>query len=176
MRELKISVANLQSGDMKSFHFYVPHKSWQLNEEQVEVLEPLDIDGTITHAGDFYVLKVQVKTRLKMQCTRCLTDFEENYVCDIEEELRKAEGEDVFAEFVFDEDLYSTFSGQEIDLEEIVKEHMVLSLPIKRLCREDCLGICSICGQDRNKKRCDCVEDKVDPRLQALEQLLKQEN
>lgn len=41
------------------------------------------------HAGDFFVLKVNVKTRLKMECTRCLSDFEQDFVLDIEEELKK---------------------------------------------------------------------------------------
>lgn len=174
IRDLTISIANLKSGEIKSFEFFVPQDEWQIPEDQVEPIGPLEIAGTITHAGDFFVFQAKVKTRLKMQCTRCLIDFEQDFVLDIEEELKKSDSpDDLEDEFNDDDNLYSTFAGQEIDLGEIIVEHMVLGLPLQRLCDEECKGLCSHCGQDLNKKSCDCKDKNVDPRLQALKHLLK---
>lgn len=176
MVDLKISIANLNSGDIKPFSFFVPQKAWHLPEEQVQVVAPLEIDGTLAHAGDFYVLKAQVSTRLKLECTRCLANFEEDFLLNIEEELRRVSSEDRLDELEPEDSLYSTFTGQQIDLREIVMEHMVIGLPIKRLCREDCKGLCPTCGEDKNVTHCQCEEESIDPRLQALKQLLKDNN
>ncbi|HOA91964.1 MAG: YceD family protein [Bacillota bacterium] len=175
IRDLRISVANLDSGDDRSFEFFLPQDAWQIPDDQVEPRAPLEIEGNIVHAGDFFVLKVNVKTRLKMECTRCLSDFEQDFVLDIEEELKKADSYDTLSDELEDEEeSYSTFSGQEINLGEIIVDHMVLGLPFQRLCDENCKGLCPHCGQDLNKGRCDCEEEKIDPRLQALKNLLNE--
>ena len=122
IRDLRISVANLDSGDDRSFEFFLPQDAWQIPDDQVEPRAPLEIEGNIVHAGDFFVLKVNVKTRLKMECTRCLSDFEQDFVLDIEEELKKADSYDTLSDELEDEEeSYSTFSGQEINLGEIIE-------------------------------------------------------
>lgn len=176
MQDLKISIAKLQSGDERSFNMVIPAKFCQLPEEHVEAIQPIVIEGTITHAGDFFVLLANITTRLRMQCTRCLVEFEKDVHLAIEEELRKAEGSEDFVELSGDDDLYSTFLGHEIDVGQIALEHLVLSLPIKRLCHPECLGLCPICGQDRNKSKCECKDENIDPRLQALKKILNKEN
>lgn len=176
MRDFKISVSNLRSGQSKSFNYTVPEKLWHLPEEDIEIVKPIQIDGILTHAGDFFLLKLKVQTRIRLKCTRCLEEFEKDYLFDIEEQLRHADHEDNLEELTDDEILYSTFLGQEIDIQQIVVEHLVLNLPLKRLCKIDCQGLCPICGQDRNLSHCNCEEDIVDPRLQALKQLLKEKD
>lgn len=51
---------------------------------------------------------------------------------------------------------FSFYKGSEIDLQEILKEHMVLALPLRFLCREDCKGLCPNCGTNLNQKTCTC--------------------
>lgn len=124
IRDLRISVANLDSGDDRSFEFFLPQDAWQIPDDQVEPRAPLEIEGNIVHAGDFFVLKVNVKTRLKMECTRCLSDFEQDFVLDIEEELKKADSYDTLSgELEDEEESYSTFSGQEINRRDHRRSH-----------------------------------------------------
>ena len=59
-----------------------------------------------------------------------------------------------------------------IDLAPLVRELSLLSLPIKVLCRPDCLGLCQECGANLNEGDCGCAEAAIDPRLAALQQLL----
>lgn len=60
------------------------------------------------------------------------------------------------------------YQGQGLELNDILHEQVVLALPLQRLCREDCLGICPACGQNRNLTPCQCAEAKVDERWAAL--------
>jgi uncharacterized protein len=60
-----------------------------------------------------------------------------------------------------------------LDLVEPVRVELVLSLPIRALCRDDCHGLCDQCGENLNLGRCSCPQDAIDPRLAALLQLKK---
>ncbi len=59
-----------------------------------------------------------------------------------------------------------------LDLDETVISDVLLSLPQKNLCKDDCKGLCSQCGQNLNKGECDCDKKQVDPRLEILKQLM----
>jgi uncharacterized protein len=63
------------------------------------------------------------------------------------------------------------FDGEAIDVDEIVKEQILLAVPTRMLCREDCKGICPECGADKNTGECNCVTDEIDPRWAALKDL-----
>jgi len=64
------------------------------------------------------------------------------------------------------------YTGDQIDLTQAVYDQIMLSLPLARLCRKDCQGICSQCGVNRNKKNCQCSDkDSIDPRLAVLKTL-----
>jgi uncharacterized protein len=65
----------------------------------------------------------------------------------------------------------SVFDGSAIDVDEIVKEQILLAVPTRMLCREDCKGICPECGADRNTGECNCVTNDIDPRWAALKKL-----
>ncbi len=64
--------------------------------------------------------------------------------------------------------------GDSIDLREPVMESILLELPVKVLCSEECKGLCPICGADRNVEECSCSIHEVDPRMQQLKRLLEQ--
>jgi uncharacterized protein len=65
----------------------------------------------------------------------------------------------------------AVFDGEGLDVDEIVKEQILLAVPTRMLCREDCKGICPECGIDRNTGECSCVADNIDPRWAALKNL-----
>jgi uncharacterized protein len=60
------------------------------------------------------------------------------------------------------------FNGKTIDLDPIVREQVLLALPMNAVCREDCKGLCAQCGQNLNEKQCGCEPKIVDPRLAPL--------
>ena len=68
----------------------------------------------------------------------------------------------------------AVFDGEGIELDDLVREELLLALPVNVLCREDCKGLCPQCGQDLNLGSCEC-EPEVDARLSVLKALLQNE-
>jgi uncharacterized protein len=92
-------------------------------------------------------------------------DFTLEYIGGSEYESREA------AELTEEELSVSVFDGEAIDVDEIVKEQILLAVPTRMLCREDCKGICPECGADKNTGECNCVTNEIDPRWAALKDL-----
>ena len=97
-------------------------------------------------------------------------DFALEYItgADYESGSNAALSEEELAVSVFDEG--------SIDVDEIVKEQILLAVPARTLCREDCKGICPECGTDLNTGQCDCAAEEVDPRWAALKSLKETDN
>ena len=99
------------------------------------------------------------------QCVRCLDEFNQKLDTDFTE---------LFAfdhRTTTDSDLLVPDSGM-IDLAPLIREYMLLDLPLKPLCKQDCAGLCPICGINLNHETCDCQVEQIDPRLSKLKDLL----
>ncbi|MDD2499121.1 MAG: DUF177 domain-containing protein, partial [Desulfitobacteriaceae bacterium] len=70
-----------------------------------------------------------------------------------------------------EEEIYF-YEGDKIDILPQVLQTILLELPMKVLCREDCKGLCPVCGTNLNIKECRCERESIDPRLAALKNLL----
>lgn len=108
--------------------------------------------------------------RVSRECVRCLALFEESLSLPLEAEFQKpsnagvstnvkgkgVKGQDVSVdESASDEDVYPII-GNDIDLLPAIREHLILATPIQPLCKEDCLGLCQVCGTNLNEGRCGC--------------------
>jgi uncharacterized protein len=63
------------------------------------------------------------------------------------------------------------YEGGGLELEDILREQILLALPMQRVCSEECKGICPVCGKNRNQSACDCSTVKTDDRWGALRKL-----
>jgi len=72
----------------------------------------------------------------------------------------------------FEEVQYLSPDTNIIDLGEDVRQFLILSLPLKILCREDCAGLCPVCGANRNRSSCSCTTEEGDPRWAELKRFL----
>ncbi len=71
-----------------------------------------------------------------------------------------------------DEDVdFSVYEGEEVDLAPLIREQILLNLPTTPLCKEDCQGLCSRCGINRNRESCDCQQSEGDPRMALFRSL-----
>jgi uncharacterized protein len=101
------------------------------------------------------------------ECRRCLRPIEGQLLCEVRELYRpRAEREAEGA----DEDTYP-LAGDHLDLRPLVRDALLLELPLAPLCREDCLGLCPTCGADLNRGPCGCPSAATDPRWSALDSL-----
>lgn len=99
--------------------------------------------------------------RMAYRCARCLKDFSDGFRVEVHE---------LFAHGVAaDDDEYPIREGH-IDLEPMVRDAVLLSIPFSPLCRPDCQGLCPRCGWDRNLRECSCGPE-VDPRWSELDRL-----
>ncbi len=63
------------------------------------------------------------------------------------------------------------YEGDGVDLNDVLREFVLLSLPMQRLCRAECKGICPVCGQNRNLNQCQCQAETSDDRWSALKSI-----
>ena len=63
------------------------------------------------------------------------------------------------------------YEGNALELNDVFREQVLLALPMQRVCREDCKGICPDCGKNRNQNECQCQKSITDDRWAALQQL-----
>ncbi|MCC7008354.1 MAG: DUF177 domain-containing protein [Acidobacteria bacterium] len=142
-------------------------------DDQFRVVAPVDLDVEVTKDARKVRLTGRVKTTIATDCSRCLEPFEILVDAPIDSIfLPAAENVAGDDEQVASEDLGVSYYREDvIDLGEVVREQCYLALPMKPLCRADCLGLCPVCGINRNRESCTCQVEWVDPRLDALRQL-----
>jgi uncharacterized protein len=63
------------------------------------------------------------------------------------------------------------YEGDGVELNDALREYVLLALPMRRLCSETCKGLCPVCGQNRNQQACQCQSEALDDRWAALKQL-----
>jgi len=169
---MRIELENLEGGKGDFAHVYQPD---DLNpvDERVSLIQPATVSGKVRLTGNEVIVNGHVETRAEVECDRCLqpvetdvnSDFALEYIPDSEYELGGV------AELTEAEMSVSVFDGKAVDVDEIVKEQILLAVPTRMLCREDCKGICPECGADRNKGDCNCTTNDIDPRWAALKDL-----
>lgn len=116
----------------------------------------------------------RVRATLTLACGRCVepfawpvdASFDLEYVPEAEA-LEKPEREIEPGEFSL-----AYYKDGVIDLGALVQEQFYLAMPMKPLCREDCLGLCAMCGKNLNQGPCECRASWEDPRLAVLRSLL----
>ena len=169
---MRIELSELDHGRGSFAHVYEP-VDLNLEDERVSLIRPAAINGTIRRSGSEVVVTGKVEAVVEVECDRCLTPVQLpiNYQFELEYiSVRDYESTSV-AELTEDLMAVSTFDGESIDVDEIVKEQILLAAPARALCRETCKGICSNCGADLNAGKCGCDNKEVDPRWAALKNL-----
>jgi len=136
--------------------------------EDFRLSEPLAVDVTYYRAGEDLYFHGNLVTHLAASCARCLATYELALNAPFEFILAPSRPQGPDRELDADDLALSFFSGPEIDLEPLCSEQAILALPTRALCREDCRGLCPVCGGDRNETACDCNAAPPDPRWAAL--------
>ena len=158
------------------FDFALEQDWWQDDEENAQVLGldgPMEVHVGISKVGSKYVLDGCLLGRLMIRCDRCL----EPYYHDLKSEFRLLLALPHFdagkSEIELSEDdmLVDFVTDKEIDLGDIVREQIYLALPIKSLCRKDCLGLCPVCGVNLNTEECKCRRETGHPGFSKLKDL-----
>ncbi|MDY7042120.1 MAG: DUF177 domain-containing protein [Chloroflexota bacterium] len=146
-------------------------RKFDLDEGPLQLGDDLKVDflrGTLRlmHTNEGILAQGEFTTQVQQECVRCLEPFE--YQLSVRLEERFLPGNTA----ALDEDAFPIGNDNTVDLAEPLRENILLALPMRSICRPDCLGMCSQCGQNLNIGQCDCQEEGIDPRLAILKQLL----
>jgi uncharacterized protein len=154
-------------------------------DDTYRIVAPVNLVMDVHKDGDTYRVTGRVSTRLELECGRCLDAFE--VAVDSLFELRyvpaptneaagqgnAGRGDEIEREVAEDDLTTAFYRNEQLDLGELMHEQFVLALPMKPLCGEGCKGLCQQCGTNLNKASCDCAPAWKDPRMAALEGLMK---
>ena len=115
-------------------------------------------------------LKGSFSGRVRVPCARCVEPVEIPLAAEFDLIFRPAEADRESGERAISapETEIGYYQEDSLALEDVLREQVLLSLPVRTLCKPDCKGLCPRCGANRNLKPCSCDEGPSDPRWEAL--------
>ena len=131
------------------------------------------VAGEVTDNGGYLRLTLTVSVAYRAECARCLEPVDGCFQTTFERTLSLPENltEEQIEENV---DEYALIQDGKLDVDETVREEIVLNFPSRILCSEDCPGLCPKCGKPLKTGACSCQAQEPDPRWAALSALLDQ--
>lgn len=129
---------------------------------------PVSFSGNVENTGKTLVINGTVSTLAELECGRCAEKILYHVNAPFHEVYSNQPDIDVSE----DEEIRQ-YEGYLIDIFPEAVQAIILELPMKILCREDCKGLCPACGVNLNVRECHCEAESVDPRLMALKKFLK---
>ena len=127
--------------------------------------------GDVTDEAGYMHLLLSVSVSYRTECARCLEPVSGDFTVQFERTVA-AEGTLTEEQLEENVDEYAVIKDGRLDLDEEIREELLLSFPMRFLCREDCPGLCPKCGKPRRDGDCGCPTREIDPRLAVLKQLL----
>ncbi len=124
--------------------------------------EDLNINGYYFSTGDHVRFVGKINVKCIFECDRCLKEFDKEYSFNFNE---------TFSQDPDDETLLIS-RNHTVDLQPLVYDTVITSLPIERLCKEDCKGLCHHCGIDKNFSSCSCSDSDDDNPFSILRGLV----
>ena len=159
---MKVQISDIVSGKDRNkkieYKFEMPQ--FEFEGDIIKPVSSCSVVGKISADSDILILTAEIKVDLEMICSRCLDTFIYPIDIDIEERFTtNSKSEDEEAVVVLDDVL---------DITEVVGTSIISTLPIKRVCKDDCKGLCQECGCNLNFNTCSCNKEDVDIRFEAL--------
>ncbi len=156
------------------------HRNFDIEEDICDADHPVEyVRGSVkmvrTHQGIWVQARLDV--RIPQDCSRCLEGFSRTFGIELDEEYFPEIDVKTGARILLPDDWEALFISPDhnLDLAEATRQATLAALPLKPLCRPDCVGICDRCGRDRNLEPCDCYNREVDPRWASLLSLMDEQ-
>jgi len=163
---LEISSLKDNKGKSLSFKFEENLSPLDLGGEVIDFVSPVLVEGTATNVGSGILVDFTVNAEVVIDCDRCLQPVQIIIETNATEEFVEAKSARIPESG--EEKEFHTYKGNVLDIGDVVEENILLGVPMKILCCEECKGICSSCGADLNIKECQCSQQDVDPRMEKL--------
>ncbi len=153
---------------------------------------PSTLQASLRKVSGGVLLEGKFTAQVTTPCKRCLGDVQmkvpvsftlnlvpeslargEDFLDDDESSMEKKERSqaEIGGSFDLEDADEEVFDGKTIDLDPIIREQLLLALPMNAVCREDCKGLCSQCGTNLNEAKCACEQKPGDPRMAPLKNI-----
>lgn len=127
--------------------------------------QPVRVTGRVTYAAGVVTLRAQASFVFDGRCDRCAESFQRAFRIPMEHILVTSLNNEENDDFIL-------IDNYQLPLDDLVETDILLELPSKNLCREDCRGLCPHCGKNLNEGLCGCHSQPVDPRFEVLRGLI----
>lgn len=164
--EIKIRVSGLSDG-LHEYHFSSAPSEIGLESNFTKLVE---VDVIVDKISRQVHIKSDIRTTGVFSCDRCVEDFERPVAAECR--MFYVYNEPDSRNYPQDEVRVIGPEAAFIDLSDDVRQMILLSIPLKLLCKEDCRGLCRQCGANRNVAACACKDDTIDARWHGLEGLI----
>ena len=152
--KLDITKGIQQKGSDVAFYLVDSWNEDRWNGDVIEYTAPVTLSGTYMLADETVIVRGVARAEITSPCARCLKPTVSTVEADVEEAFFR----DIDGTLEVEEDQYK-YSGHVLELDDAVRTALLLELPSRVLCKEDCKGLCSQCGQDLNINECSCQKD-----------------
>ena len=163
---MKINVSNVMKvdGAREGIDYRFSADPAQVSADPRLRLGEISVSGGIENRAGIVKLSLTNRVTISTECDRCARPIERELPFETEYLLVEEKSDE-------ENDYLLVVTGDELEIDELVLDSLMLSLPSKQLCREDCKGLCPRCGRDLNEGPCGCPEKEPDPRLMKLKDL-----
>ncbi len=172
--DMQINLSELfhVDGKEKNYKARIDMVSFMNGMDAYQIISADEFDIRIRNLGESKLLvEGKVDLVLAIPCGRCLDLVETPFSLTFEEEVDMKQSADERVENL-DEQTY--IIGYNLDVDQLVSNELLLNLPSKVLCVEDCKGICNRCGGNLNNTTCSCDQSSPDPRMSVIQDLFQQ--
>lgn len=177
---MKLDIDSIKKGDKNTLdlNFALDLNTIDYYGDIIHVISPVDVNGKMYVIDDRLYINLGIKTQMQVNCSRCLESFTYPFKSSINaefvhENLSEHQNDEVDEDIIY-------YNETTIDLDELIKENIIMNIPMKLVCDKNCQGLCSNCGVKLKGDSCDCnnIQSKtedIDPRLAKLKELLEQD-
>lgn len=165
---MQIEIEPLSETSKPFAHTYAP-AALPLTDEGARLLTDAQVAGRISRKRQRVHVQGTITAEVEVHCDRCLAPMTVPVKTEFDVSYDPAGMEEATENELQADDLAtSVYSGDSLDLDELVREQLLLALPTRSLCRAECRGMCPTCGIDLNTQTCDCAQKEIDPRWAGL--------
>lgn len=139
---MKVPLKQIKENETLRIKEQIPASLWNMDSADVYFLDEIALDCCLERLSGQIIVSAEIYTHREIICSRCLDKvrLDDKYV------FKKSYEADSFKDY--------------LEIDEDIREEVLLNFPMKLLCKTDCKGICSRCGKNLNHEKCDCPTDR----------------
>lgn len=156
-------------GYTKTFKADILMNEFESNLGTYDIVDKNPIELTITNIGkNKLTISGDVTLSLNIPCDRCLEDVKTDINFSIEKSIDMSDDD---SDGVKESEEQDYINGYNLDVDKLVYSDILINIPSKILCKEDCKGLCTKCGANLNIAECGCDRQVLDPRMSVIQDI-----